>query len=315
MKAKSNINQGLARCLMALGGLLAASCGSYQSTSYHDRQQTAENGSAQATASGMHYQDYFGSLKEDYQVMTDVDNYSSTNDSTVVADNTGYAARPSWGSNPDNVTINIYDTGWGWNSWYGPGLGWGWNYGWGWNSWYGPGWGWGWNYGWGWNAGWAWGGYYGPYWGGYYPYYGYGHYYPYHYNTPRGYNSPYYANNGGRRVYTTPGGRYGGLRSDYATGRRVYTSGNSGRGVRNYSTGRTYSTSTGTRNNTYSPSNGTRNNNYTPAQSGTRNNTYTPSRSSTRSYSPPASSGGGRSSGGSYGGGGGGRSGGGGGRR
>jgi hypothetical protein len=62
------------------------------------------------------------------------------------------------GSNPQGVSINVYDTGWAMNNWYGNNWGWNGGFGWGMNNWYGNNWGmnnWGWNgnYGWGMNFG------------------------------------------------------------------------------------------------------------------------------------------------------------------
>ena len=129
----------------------------------------------------------YESLPEEDLIFTDIDAYVS--DETI--DEEGYIVPNrsggyedgygAWGSNSDNITVNIYETGfnnWGWGGGY-----WGWNNPWGWNSW-------GWGGYWGWNAGfgWGWGGYYGygGYWGWNNPwiYNGWGGYYghPYYYN-------------------------------------------------------------------------------------------------------------------------------------
>jgi hypothetical protein len=101
------------------------------------------------------YKEYFGSLRDDNQtpeVFTDIDNY---NDYNLDNDQENY---PGWGSNPQGVSINVYDTGWAMNNWYGNNWGWNGGFGWGMNNWYGNNWGmnnWGWNgnYGWGMNFG------------------------------------------------------------------------------------------------------------------------------------------------------------------
>lgn len=296
--------------LFGMLGLLA-SCGASQSTAsndgiYGDGQQRS---SRQTADSGNGYKQYFNSLQDD-EIITDVEQYSSVNDSTQT--DRGYAnGNPSWEGSADNVTINVYDNNWGynyWNNyWYSPY----WSVGWGWNSWYGPGW--GWNYGWGYGYP-----YYGYGWGGY-PYYGYyGYGYPYHYG--------YAYNNGPRGVrgYVSPGRRdYAGRQYATASGRRniSYTT----NGVRSSQYSGTRGTRTFTNNGTRT-NNGVRtysttprnNQNYNTPRTSQPTRSYSTPSSPTRSYSPsPSYGGGGRSSGGgSYGGGGGGgRSGGGGGGR
>lgn len=312
--------------------ILFTSCGSYQSATPDDRDgiyggSSQPRNEARSTSQSEQYKNYFGSLQdnnEQDQIFTDVENYKSTdydNASERTEDYSGYA---SWGSNPQNVTVNVYDNswgmgGWGWNNYWYSGY-WGWNLGWGWNSWYGPAY-----YGWG----------YTPY-----PYYGYGyggwyHYYPYGYGYNNYYNNGYAYYNGrrsdGYRNVINPGRgtrsanystRGGGRsttynnsgtrpRNSYYTGTRNYNYSSTPRNPQNNSTGtRNYSSTP--RNNNYSTpqsSSGTRNYNNSSSTS-TRNNTYS---APTRSYSSGSSGsygGGGRSSGG-----GGGRSGGGGGRR
>ncbi len=182
--------------IFSLFGLLAVitiSCGSYQNSSYYDNDgvygsertsvQSETNNSNQNSEESNRYAQQFRNMQEDYTYFTDVDNYNSQAQDSIVTvyrseGNNNYAG---WGNNSSNVTINYYnnDWGWGWNNWYSPywGMGWNWGWnswygnGWGWNSWYGPGWGWGvgWNSwygpGWGWNSwygnGWGWNRYYG----------------------------------------------------------------------------------------------------------------------------------------------------------
>ncbi|RZJ65345.1 MAG: hypothetical protein EOO50_14295 [Flavobacterium sp.] len=298
--------------LLGMFAMLLASCGTSRNTASNDgiygdnqtadtRQENTNNG----------YRQYFNSLQDD-EIITDVERYSSVQDSTQRTDD-GYAeGYSSWGGNADNVTINVYDNNWGygyWNNyWYGGGWGWGL----GWNSWYGPGW--GWNYGYGWGGypyyGYGYGGY--PYYGGYYGNGYYGNGYAYN-NGPRG-----------GRNYTMPGGRYSNSRS-YSTpgnGRRSLTYSTNGtrnsyngtRGTRNFTNNGTRNQTGGTRNYGTPRTNNSYN---TPRSTGSQPRSYsTPSRSN-NSYTPSSSSSsGGRSyGGGSYsgGGGGGGRSGGGGG--
>ncbi|HEX8270206.1 MAG TPA: hypothetical protein VF581_09970 [Flavobacterium sp.] len=303
--------------ILGLFGILATSCGSYQNASYDNdgiygegqQKKTSANRTADA---GTQYKDYFSSLQatNDVEIFTDVDNYATAQDTTQPESSRGYTTGySSWGSDTDNVTVNVYPSNWGyglWNNyWYGPSYGWGWNAGWGWNNWYGPSYG----FGWGWNN------WYGPAYG----YYGWNNYYGNGWHNHHHYNN--YAYNGGTRGVRSELGSNGrnGIGRSYAQGRtrgNTYTSGTRNsisNGTRNstYSTTRnTVRNTSGTRSQTFSSSTTTR-----QSQPSTRSNsTYSPSGSSTRSYSP-SSSGGGRSSGGGSYGGGGGRSSGGGGRR
>jgi len=156
--------------------LLATSCGSYQNISYYDNDgvygssDDQKSREIESNNSG-YYKEYFSNLSKENEVFTNVDNYSSAQDSVQkqpeVVTNSNYAG---WGSNSsDNITINVYDN-WGWNNgWAFNNWGWnnwGWNNGWygnnwGWNNWYGPNWGWN---NWGWNN-WGWNNWYGPNWG------------------------------------------------------------------------------------------------------------------------------------------------------
>ena len=276
--------------------LLATSCGSYQNTSYYDNDGvygSSDNQKPREVESNnsVYYKEYFSNLNKDNEVFTNVDNYSSAQDSVQkqpeVVTNSNYAG---WGSNSsDNITINVYDNGgwnnWGWNNgWYGN------NWGWGWNNWYGPNWGWGWN------------NWYGPNWG-----LGWN-------NGNLGYN---YAYSGGRRNTNRLGSNYPGN----ASGGRGNIS-NGGRntrvfGSRDYNTPSTrsnYNSNNNIRSN--NPPRTNYNNNNTTRSNYNNNNTirnYTPSstNSGTRSYSPspsyssPSSSGGGGFGGGRSGGGGG----------
>ena len=296
---------------LGLFSILLTSCGTSQSTTYNDRDgiygATANTEPARAASQGDQYKEYFGSLQENNepdQIFTDVENYRSDDYENAQTTNENYdAGYGAWGSNPENVTVNVYDNswgwgGWGWNNYWYSGY-WGWNLGWGWNSWYGPAY-----YGWGFSPyaynGWGYGGWY-----NYYPY-GYGHGY---YNNGYAYNGR--RSSGYRNVVTTGG------RNSYYSGTRARS--NNWNNATRTRTGTRYSTYNTPRNNTSvrTPSNsnsrdyGTpRSNTRTQSQyntprnnsatrnygNSTRNNSYTPSSSPSRSYSG--------SGGGNYGGGG-----------
>lgn len=309
MKTYSLFNPKNAK--FSLFGLLAVfvtSCGSYQNSSYYDNDgvygsektntQTENRNSEQNIQQPNKYAQQFKNMQDEYTYFTDVDNYNSQTQDTVVTvyrneANNSYAG---WGNNSSDVTINYDTNGWGWNNWYSPYWGIGWNWGWnswygnywGWNSWYGPGWGWNNWYG----TGWGWNSWYGPGWG-----------WNNWYGTGWGWNGYY----GRDVVYNN--GRRGGSR---------YTNPSSGR-ISNFNSRRTDTPRpnfSNTRNNTRSNSN-TRNNEVTPRDNSTntprntnystpRSNSNTRSNSSTprsNNYSSPRSSGG--SFGGSSGGGGG----------
>lgn len=161
-----------------------------------------------------YYKQYFKSkngnyadLPEEGAIFTDIEAYSTVDsmdeDGYIVTEEVEYSEDyGAWGSNSDNVTVNIYNTGgYGYGSWHRPY----WNYGWGYysNYWYNPYW--GFSYGWGYP-------YYSSYYcspyGGYYsPYYGHG----YGYGNSVAYNR-------GRRNLDYLNGRTAG-RNRYATGR------------------------------------------------------------------------------------------------
>ncbi|HEX8562933.1 MAG TPA: hypothetical protein VF676_08145 [Flavobacterium sp.] len=290
--------------VIGLLGLLVASCGSYQNTSYNDNDgiygDNQRKNNEVAKTSNVEYQSYFGSLQENNQVeiFTDVDAYRTDTDSTQTSESKGYeSGYAAWGGDTDNVTVNVYGNNWGytpWNYWYGPSYGWGWNTGWGWgySGWYGPsfGIGWGWNSWYGPGYGWGWNNYYGNGW-----YNHHHHHYAYN-NSIRGVRNEMYGRSNVGRRYTTPGTRS----ATYTSGRRNTIS--NGTRSTQYSTSGTRSyNNSGTR----TPSSYN-----TPRSSSSGTRSYTPSSSGTRSYSSPSSSGstrsyGGGGGGGSYGGGGG----------
>ena len=106
--------------IYSLFGLLAifmTSCSSYQSSSYdsdgiYGEPQRRNNATEQTNTQNT---GYFASLQEDPEFFIDSENYSSPlyngqDKDTVYVTETGYAG---WGSNPEGVTINYYDNGWG----------------------------------------------------------------------------------------------------------------------------------------------------------------------------------------------------------
>jgi hypothetical protein len=155
-------------CIVGFLSIFFTSCGSYQNSSYYDSDGIYGNTPRTAVdvetqnASNNQYKNYFGSLQNNNQtveIFTDVDNYNDfgvENDS--MEDNGSY---PGWGSNPQTVSINVYDNNWGMNNWgmnnwgMNGGFGWGIN-NWGMNNWGMNGLGWGMN-NWGWNGGFGWG--------------------------------------------------------------------------------------------------------------------------------------------------------------
>ena len=217
-----------------------ASCGTYQQASYYDNDGIYSDEVAatrteqypqrrpgvtprQAPEESNAYSDYFGQKADEYgeildsEIFTDVDSYSGTAQDSLAQDgdadyyydpNNTYNGYAGWGDNATELTINVYDSNWGWNNWGWSAFGWGYPYYsrpgfWGWNNWGWNSWAWGgWGSPWGWNS-WAWNGYWGypAYWGGFYanPYYGYSYYgYPY-YRYNRGYGYGTYAYNRSRR--------------------------------------------------------------------------------------------------------------------
>ena len=177
---------GAVGTFLAASLLMLTSCGSYEYVSYDDgiygeaRSQRSYEPQPTATkteTSSNYYSNYFSeksaqidNVMEQDAIFTDIDSYSSENYNASDTTNVALAyegGQPAWGSDYDEVSVNIINTGWnnwGWNAW-GPGIGWGWNNwgynSWGWNAGWGPGF--GWNAGLGWNAGFGWGN---PYWYG-----------------------------------------------------------------------------------------------------------------------------------------------------
>ena len=172
--------------------ILLSSCSSYRNTADNDgiynsgTEYVSETEYDNQYDKNDYYQQYFRTkasqmeeLPEEDLIFTDIEAYTTTEtmdeDGYVVIEdnyNEGYGA---WGTNGGNITVNVYDNGWG-NTYWGWNRPWGywgyshWGWGnpyWGWNS---PYWGagfYGWN-AWGWNYGWYNPWYYSPYYGGYY---------------------------------------------------------------------------------------------------------------------------------------------------
>jgi hypothetical protein len=227
--------------------MVLVSCGTYKNSTYYDRDGIygSEDNETKRTEKNVDkYKDYFSALREkneQEQVFTDVENYSSIQDTVNNKSEKTTSNYSGWGNNQQPINVTIYENNWGWNN-YGYNSHWnyGWNWNLGWNSWYGPsiGYGWGWNnwygpnfgyYGWGYNN------YYHPYYGyyGYNGYYGNNWYYGY-YDNPRYYS---YSNGPrGGRVNGRVSGRYDFGRSGIASGRD------------NYSVGRRSNITNGTRN-------------------------------------------------------------------
>lgn len=187
--------------------LLLASCSSYQYAGYdndgiyssdQDEAYTA-NDYEESYDNALYYQqlfaekaDQFGNVPEEGAIFTDIEAYSSgAYDEDYMQEDLDYTVgRAAWGSDPDEISINLYndsfyypyyrpyyagfyDPFWGPNYYYGFGY-YPYNYGY-----YGS---WRFSIGWGWNS---WRYRYSPYYGyHHYPYYS-GHYYHPYYNSYR----------------------------------------------------------------------------------------------------------------------------------
>lgn len=200
--------------------LLMTSCGSFQEASYYDNdgiydrdivyadgyRQDKQNNTSKENVVVTDFENYFDQKEQqlDYieqqmsenDVFTDIDSYSSENDSIELAQNYPYEYQggyAGWGDNSESVVLNVYSNNWGWGGFYGP-------Y---WGGYYGSYW--GWNY---------WGGWYDPFWYPYSYYGGWAGYYPYGY---WGWNRGWYGHNyyyGGYPYY------YGDHRYAYTSSRR-----------------------------------------------------------------------------------------------
>ncbi|WP_452223790.1 hypothetical protein [Lacinutrix chionoecetis] len=296
------------------------SCGSYQYVGQDsdgvygddDRQVEVIQTETDDAGNDNYYKNYFKEKSLEMEaadaneVFVDIDAYegSYAEDGTQQS-NTGYG---SWGENGNEVSINVYNNGFGYyNYWNQPFYGWnrwGWNrpYA-GWNIGFGYGYGYG---GFGWNAG-----FYDPFWG--HPFYGYG--YGYGYGGYPYYGGFYGRNHRGLAYNSTRRGSVYGRNS--VLGRRVEASrrSNTATRTRTSSTPRVRSTNTPrvrtntprVRTNSSTPrvrtnTPRTRTNSSTPRNPAPRVRSNTPRSSAPRATSPSRSSrssGSTRSSGGS----------------
>ncbi|WP_103865662.1 hypothetical protein [Aquimarina sp. I32.4] len=305
--------KGAVGFLLLTSTLMLTSCGSYEYTSYRDgiydeaRSQKNTESQPRTTTTNQetsYYANYFSEKSsqidnaiEDDAVFTDIDSYSSDEyDEYDEADTTATAlgyetGQPAWGSNHDEVSINVINTGFA-GGWYGQpywGMGYNW-YGSRWGGYYGSNWGIGWN---------------NPYWyGGFYcppffrPYYAgnYGYYnrYPYRgrnryfaYNR-RARNSYAYSTRS-RRAYNSNYNTRSRKSSAYSRSRQEYTNSRRVNASRRTRSSSSYSNRS-SNNNTYSRSRSS-----SPSRSSSRySSPTTRSRSSSstrsRSYSPSSRS-------------------------
>ena len=109
--------------IIGLLSLFLVSCGSYQNSSYYDndgiygnndRPQENYNNkySEQNIEQSNQYASQFKNMQNEYEYFTDVENYTSNNQDTVVVvyDNDEYSKNYSgWGNNSSEVTINYYN--------------------------------------------------------------------------------------------------------------------------------------------------------------------------------------------------------------
>ncbi|CAN0588214.1 unnamed protein product, partial [Ectocarpus sp. 12 AP-2014] len=131
--------------------VFAASCGTYQQSSYYDNdgiysddavrtveRRPEQRNYNQNTSENDTYSSYFGEKADQYdqildsEIFTDVDSYSSNNlDEEITegqltdyyANSNDYEGYGSWGSNNSDVSIYIHNNGW--NNWgYGGFYGW-----------------------------------------------------------------------------------------------------------------------------------------------------------------------------------------------
>ena len=291
--------------------VLLTSCGSYQNSSYYDS-DGIYGGSANVTVgretqnnryNQNQYKEYFNSLQKDNEsaeVFTNIDNYSSYNLDNN-SDQNNDRSYPGWGSNPQTVSINYYDTGWAMNNWYGNnwygnnyyGNGWYGNgyYGNNWydNNWYGNNFGWNYGYGWGMNIGFGWNNWYGNNWygNGYYGNnWGHSNYYD---NRTRSYNA-------GRRGgdYTTSGtginarnsSSYSRTQDNTISRRAVNSDSRQNTDFNRNSTNRTSPTFSRNPQPDNSSRNSNQNNTQPAPRRGNINNGRTESNAPTRSYTP-----------------------------
>lgn len=204
-------------------GALAISCGSYHNASYAQDGIYNRNSHVDpytSNDSGDFYQEYFASLSNEAEYLTDISSYiSPVNDSllnNLSPTSVGYG---SWGQQPSGVKINIYNNTnpysyWGRPYWgygyYSPfydpyyfGSGFGYGFGYGWGGYYGS-----------WYAGGYWGSpYYNNYWGS--PYYRYNYYTPSYQSQRSSYANVRRDNSVNNNYYSRDNGRSSNLRNNY----------------------------------------------------------------------------------------------------
>src|SRR5690606_27745085 len=98
--------------LVGLLAFMATSCGSYKNSSYYDSDGIYVDGQARrsepaAQEPNNRYKDYFSSLNEDAEIFTDVDSYNSYTDTDASTESYS-GGDAGWGSEPDNITVNVY---------------------------------------------------------------------------------------------------------------------------------------------------------------------------------------------------------------
>ncbi len=273
---------GTVGTLLAATLLMLTSCGSYEYVSYNDGIYNDGNSSQNYepatrtpnTAPSSYYSNYFAeksaqydAAAEDGTIFTDIDNYSSENydpaDSTNVA--LQYEkSQPSWGSDSDNVTVNVYNNGWNNRPFWGAGYGYGGFYD---PFWYGGGYGWRLGFG---NPYWRGGFYGGGFYGGFYN----GFHHPYYYNN--------FAFRGNRYIAYNRGYRRGYLANSYRN-RRIYNS-RAGYRSRSYANRNTYNRRTRSYNSSPRRSSNNRNYNNNRSRSYSNNRSATPRTNRYRSY-------------------------------
>ena len=131
--------------IFGLTTMLLLSCGSTKNTSYYDNDgiysSTPKNSQNDDVNTNNKYKEYFSSLnQENQEVFTNVENYSTVNDTVNKNATVEANSNNGWGSNHNPTTVIVYENNWGggwnnwgWNNWYGPNFGWGWN-NWGWRQ-------------------------------------------------------------------------------------------------------------------------------------------------------------------------------------
>ncbi|WP_254050334.1 hypothetical protein [Myroides sp. N17-2] len=112
---------------LLIGGL-TVSCGSYYNTSYNDGVYS-QSGNTQPNRNDQnpdrnYYEEYFKSKSNDMEYFTDVNQYTSpVNDSVIQHKPKQAVSYGSWGSEPSSINVNFYNNGYYGSSYYGYGYG------------------------------------------------------------------------------------------------------------------------------------------------------------------------------------------------